>query len=62
MHTYSSFSPIRMRLSGIYRMNGFGQRKFLNDGTFIADLVDEHLKSTSSKEEENCTMNWEVDV
>ena len=36
-------------------MNGFGQRKFLNDGTFVADLIDEPLKSNSNKEERNCT-------
>ena len=40
---------------GAFRMNGFGQRKFLNDGTFVYSVVDEQIDNLGYKLESTVT-------
>ena len=40
---------------GAFRMNGFGQRKFLNDGTFVHSVIDEQIDNLGYKLESTVT-------
>ena len=36
---------------GAFRMNGFGQRKFLNDGSFVSSRIDQEINNWGYKSE-----------
>ena len=40
---------------GAFRMNGYGQRKFLNDGTFVSSVIDEQIDNWGYKSKSTVT-------
>ena len=36
---------------GAFRMNGYGQRKFLNDGSFVSTIIDQQIDNWGYKSE-----------